>query len=239
MPVFTVRICSHVTRSAESYAILWRCIHLHIVNVVNMITKFVTDFAGIVIAGANHAFEYIIECGWVWCKRNTTAPTWSVFTRCTQIVKPTFCRAKGMLISIGAGEFIGILLSAIKANQINAFQPNFIETMFRAINPFFAISNERPSTMWANILIRSTFPKRGCRSFDCKIMTIARTINSIIMRMPNNKHFTAILANLFNNYFSHSFSLKGAPRTAVGLLFRQSGLIGVHIKNILPTYQTA
>jgi hypothetical protein len=101
----------------------------------------------------------------------------------------------------------------------------------------------------------TTLPYFRIRTFwSRQICTSSRAI----MRFTNSNFiysigFTAILAYFLNLttlpmrcFFSrfmqiferHNIYLKGAPRTEVGLLFRQSGPIGAH-KIKLPTYQTA
>jgi hypothetical protein len=63
-----------MARATESYAVIWRGVILHIVDVMDMITALAAHLAGIVITLANHALEFIVEGRRVWLKRFAALP---------------------------------------------------------------------------------------------------------------------------------------------------------------------
>lgn len=228
MPVFAVVIGFHMTRMAESYAILWRGIHFHIVDVVNMIAILATNFARIVIASANHALEYIVECGGVWCKRNTAKPSWGRWPTRHNIT--TFARAIRTYIAICFREFFFILFSTNGTSQSDSLRSGFIKTLLRTIfTPFIAvIGKERFSTLWASFPNRSTLPHIR---FTTRITSFRGATIRAIMRftrtcLTNFIGFPTILARFFDwttlpigRYFSSSIFRTTRPRTVFCFMF--------------------
>lgn len=69
-----------MTRAAESNAIFGRSIHLYIINMMDIVSKFTADSASIIVSLSDCVLKFFVECNWIWLKRLSALPIRIVFT---------------------------------------------------------------------------------------------------------------------------------------------------------------
>lgn len=211
-----------MTRSAKGYAVFGKSICLYIIDVMDYFTASLACLTSVIISLANSTFEGAVKSLWIWQQVKASLPGVRIRTR--------FIYGSPFVVTDFGTKFRPIFINWSAMKFVSALQTIFIK--------FSAFPHIR-------------FTTRIISPGSAGIGTIMRFVYSCPSYFIN---FTAILADFFNRstlpmggLFSrfmqvinrHIAFLKGAPCTAIGLLFRQSGPYRAHVKNIFPTYQIA
>jgi hypothetical protein len=154
-----------MTTMAKSNAIFRTSIIFHIIDVMDGLSRFATDGAGVIISLANHALEWFVKCIGIWFIGMATIPRWIILSCLmnTEVNSITLARTKIFLTSVRARDLTNVFLSAIGAYQFCALLTSFIKTFLGTIfsNNITRVNKKIDSTMWTNFVFSSALPEMG------------------------------------------------------------------------------